>query len=319
MKDTDFFSSARKLAVVDIGANSVRMNVYDIDLSSGTFSVCDSARSMLGLAAYSSDGVLSPDGEGKLFAVLREYLARANSIPADGFCAFATASLRGLENSAKVVEDMRRRLGIDIDVIDGEEEAALDFEATLSHFSGTLADRGVVIDMGGGSTEIVCFESSRAVHSVSLPIGCLALSKKLVSSPLSMTPSEREAIEKYVSGVLACHKTLSGFADTAYVIGGTARASSRIIASLSGDFPLPEGDPLSSDALFVSYEKLFADKELCAATVRKCCPDRSATAIPGMTALCAVIRLLGVKTLITSNAGVREGFILRKIKEFSNQ
>lgn len=319
MKDADFFQSPQKLAVVDIGSNSVRMNVYDIDLSSGTFSVYDSARSMLGLAAYSRDGMLSPDGEGKLFAVLREYLARANAIPADGFCAFATASLRGLKNAGKIVDDMRRRLGIDIDIIGGDEEAMLDFEATLSRFAGTLPRRGTMIDMGGGSTEIVCFEGSRAVHSVSLPIGCLALSKKFVASPPRVSLIEREKIENYVSGVLLPYGELSGFAETAYIIGGTARASSRIASSLSGDEPIRDGSPFSADALFGSLEKLFSSDDLCEKTVRKCCPDRSATALPGMTALCFILRFLGVQTLITSTAGVREGFIIRKIAGLSKQ
>ena len=47
-----------KYAVVDIGANSVRMNIYDIDTQTGEFSVCASARSMLGLAAYAKNGTL---------------------------------------------------------------------------------------------------------------------------------------------------------------------------------------------------------------------------------------------------------------------
>ena len=118
-----FSESTEKIAVVDIGANSVRMNVYDINTETGRFSVCDSARSMLGLAAYTSGGRLSPDGEGRLFAVLREYLARANSLPADDFFAFATASLRGLSNTDKVLDSIKKRLGTEITVISGEEEA----------------------------------------------------------------------------------------------------------------------------------------------------------------------------------------------------
>ena len=72
-----FSGSTEKIAVVDIGANSVRMNVYDINTETGRFSVCDSARNILGLTTYSVDGGLSSDGEGRIFDVLREYLARA--------------------------------------------------------------------------------------------------------------------------------------------------------------------------------------------------------------------------------------------------
>ena len=143
-----FSESTEKIAVVDIGANSVRMNVYDINTETGRFSVCDSARSMLGLAAYSVDGRLSSDGEGRLFAVLREYLARANSVPTDAFFAFATASLRGLSNTDKVLASIKRRLGIEVAVISGDEEAELDFFATLGRFGSDIASKGITVDMG---------------------------------------------------------------------------------------------------------------------------------------------------------------------------
>ena len=55
----DFEEKILKYAVVDIGANSVRMNIYDIDTQTGEFSVCASARSMLGLAAYAKNGTTS--------------------------------------------------------------------------------------------------------------------------------------------------------------------------------------------------------------------------------------------------------------------
>ena len=86
----DFF----KYAIVDIGANSVRMIIYDVDMESGRFYPVDSARNLLGLAAYKENGRLTADGAGKLSAIIRDYLARANSVPCDKFSAFATASLR---------------------------------------------------------------------------------------------------------------------------------------------------------------------------------------------------------------------------------
>ena len=58
----DWNERSYQYAVVDIGANSVRMNIYDIDTADGSFSVSASARSMLGLAAYVKDGALTPDG-----------------------------------------------------------------------------------------------------------------------------------------------------------------------------------------------------------------------------------------------------------------
>ena len=168
-----------KYAIVDIGANSVRMNIYDIDTQTGEFSVAASARSMLGLAAYAKNGTLSNDGAGKLFAVLREFLARANSIPCDLFSAFATASLRGLSNSKKILRDIKAGLGIDIEIISGAAEARYDHAAIRFRFPET--ENGILIDMGGGSTEIVHFEGDGVRNAVSLPIGCVMLGKNFTA------------------------------------------------------------------------------------------------------------------------------------------
>lgn len=315
MKETDFNLQKRKTAIVDIGANSVRMNIYDVDLADGSFSVCDSARSMLGLAAYSVNGELSSDGEGKLFALLREYLARANSIPADDFFAFATASLRGLSNSGKIIETIKRKLGIEIKIISGSEEAALDFEATMAKFSGTLPGRGVMIDMGGGSTEIVCFENRSAVHSVSLPIGCLALSKKYVLNPPCILRDEKDNILNYVREVLNGIPDFADFASTAFLIGGTARAAAKITAAIENGGVVSEGNPFSAKSMQNALNKLAEDDNFLTNTVKKYCPDRKITVIPGMTALNEIICYVGAKTLITSNAGVREGFLIKTIRE----
>lgn len=96
----DFF----KYAIVDIGANSVRMNIYDINTSTGEFFTVDSVRNMMGLASYVVDGNISADGAGKLSAIIRDYLARANSYPCDKFSAFATASLRGVSNAVSLYQ-----------------------------------------------------------------------------------------------------------------------------------------------------------------------------------------------------------------------
>lgn len=315
MKETDFNLQKRKTAIVDIGANSVRMNIYDVDLADGSFSVCDSARSMLGLAAYSVGGELSSDGEGKLFALLREYLARANSIPADDFFAFATASLRGLSNSEKIVETFKRKLGIDIKIISGSEEAALDFDATVAKFSQTLPGRGVMIDMGGGSTEIVCFENKTALHTVSLPIGCLALSKKFVSNPPCVLQDEKNSILMHVRKILNGLPDFENFAATAFLIGGTARAAAKITTLVECGGIASEGNPFSAKSMQNALDKLGEDENLCINIVKKYCPDRKITVIPGMTALGEIIRYVGAKTLITSNAGVREGFLINKIRQ----
>ena len=310
-----FSESTEKIAVVDIGANSVRMNVYDINTETGRFSVCDSARSMLGLAAYSVDGRLSSDGEGRLFAVLREYLARANSVPTDAFFAFATASLRGLSNTDKVLASIKRRLGIEVAVISGDEEAELDFFATLGRFGSDIASKGITVDMGGGSTEIVGFENGRKTCGHSFRIGCLAVSKRFVKNPLAITASEPSHIKNYALSELSTHPEFENIGGTAYLIGGTARAAAKIFMGVRSGLSSLDGFEMTADDLFSVRDTVLSDG---GAAIKKYSPDRTATVAPGVCALCEAIRYCGAERLIISGAGVREGFVAKIIEERKN-
>lgn len=305
-----------KYAIVDIGANSVRMNIYDINKDDGSFTVAASARSMLGLAAYAKDGALSPDGCGKLFSVLREFLARANSIPCDAFSAFATASLRGLSNSAALCADIERRLGISIEIISGEKEAAYDLDAIRYRFPDTKA--GTLLDLGGGSTEIVTFDSTNAREAVSFPIGCVMLMKRFTDcDKQSPFPSDRElaAISSYVNDTLATHPAFLGIGGTAYLIGGTARAAAKLHSALVGGESVTDGYTFSASDLKKTADAALLDARQGGKLIRAVVPDRITTVIPGITAYLAIAEALKLDAFTISTAGVREGYLLEFIRK----
>ena len=302
-----------KYAIVDIGANSIRMNIYDIDTQTGEFSVCASARSLLGLAAYVKNGALSNDGAGKLFAVLREFLARANSIPCDLFSAFATASLRGLSNSKRILRDIKTRLGIDIEIISGEAEAGYDHAAIRYRFPATK--RGILIDMGGGSTEIVHFDGDLVVSAVSLPIGCVMLGKNFTScTKKDPFPSdeEMERIRTYVKTILGAHPSFAKLGGTAFLIGGTARAAAKL--SLAERDTLSDGYSFTAETLQKTADTAFCDIRRGGKWIRDTVPDRVSSIIPGLVAYLEIRDYMALDDFIISNAGVREGYLIDFIR-----
>lgn len=315
---TDISGDGHELfAVVDIGSNSVRMNIYDINTETGAFSVMSSCRAMLKLISYVSDGVLSADGEGKLFALIREYLAKANSVPCDKFVAFATASLRGLDNSGDIVRKIQNRLGVNIDIISGEDEANYDYIATTDRFKNSMAQRGVVIDMGGGSTEIIAFDDGRVRHSFSLPIGSLGLWKRFCGSRKDRpfpTKEEAKRIREYVSAQIKKAAPLKSFGGTAYLIGGTARAVCRIDAALDGAEEKNEGYVMPDSAFGRVVSALMNDAENGASLISRICPDRTMSVIQGAVAYETIIAETGVSRAVLSQAGVREGYVLEYIR-----
>lgn len=310
----DFNERIFKYAIVDIGANSVRMNLYDIDTKTGTFSVFSSARSMLGLAAYVKDGELTPDGSGKLFAVLREFLARANSVPCDGFFAFATASLRGLSNSEAILRTVKERLGIGIEIISGETETLYDFTAIRHRFPDAV--RGTLLDLGGGSTEIAVFEGDRILASESLSIGCVRLMKYFTDvtkrDPFP-SPEELKEIRKYVRETISACPKFRKVGGEAYFIGGTARAAARLyaadIAAVTDGFTIP-----------IEELQKAADAAICDARkggkwLRSVVPDRVTTILPGLYAYLEIASYMDLSGFTLSTAGVREGYLIHFIQK----
>lgn len=322
------FSGEEKtlLSVCDIGSNSVRMNIYEIDCKKGGFSVVASSRAMLKLVSYIENGRLSADGEGKLFSIVRDYLAKANSYPCDGFAAFATASLRSASNSGDVLEKLRTKLGVEVEIISGEKEAEYDFIATKERFGASLAPRGVAIDMGGGSTEFIAFENGEKKILASLPIGSLGLWKSFCGARRDdpfPTGSERRQISEYVKAQIEKTAGLVGFGGTAYLIGGTARALSRIDADISGRNEQPDGYVMKAGQFKAVLDAAVSDSSGDAELIRRICADRITSIVPGAVAYETIISLLGVDSAVISLSGVREGYVtdmirrtlLRKVQE----
>ncbi|MBQ7291415.1 MAG: hypothetical protein IJW76_06820 [Clostridia bacterium] len=308
-----------KYAIVDIGANSVRMIIYDIDTESGRFYPIDSARSLMGLAAYKEGGRLTPDGAGKLTAIIRDYLARANSLPCDKFSAFATASLRGLSNAGELITGIKKRFGVEIEIISGEEEAAYDFDAIRYRFGAEAYPHGVVIDMGGGSTELIRFSGERAEALTSMPLGCVMLGKKFIPEiKTSLFPNKKEMydIKNYTRGVLAENQSFAESGENVYLIGGTGRAIAKLhIAAVGTDAKNTDGYTFPA-ADFAKIRK-FAEDDIAAGApfIRKNLSDRLTTIMPGIFAYEEVFAFLGTKNATVCASGVREGYLLRFIHQ----
>lgn len=308
-----------KYAIVDIGANSVRMIIYDIDPSCGRFYPVDSARNLLGLAAYKDGGALSADGAGKLTAIIRDYLARANSIPCDKFSAFATASLRGLSNSGEFIASIKKRFGVEIEIISGEEEAAYDFEAIRYRFGSEAFPEGVVIDMGGGSTELIHFSGESADSLTSMPLGCVMLGKKFIPDikrTLFPMGAEVADIQGYTRAVLAENSGFAGAGKNVYLIGGTGRAIAKIHTAVCGaDVKNLDGYTFAAED--IGKIRAFAEADIAAGApyLRKSLADRLTTIMPGILAYEQIFAFLGTKRATVCTSGVREGYLLRFIRQ----
>lgn len=292
-------------AVIDIGSNTVRMCVYGSD--KGRLFPMMNDRAPCGLAAYVEDQCLNEEGIAALTETIEEFKMVIANIGIQTVYPFATAALRLLGNKETIVERVYNETGLKIDVISGKEEARYDYYGIIHEMR---SEKGIMTDVGGGSTEIASFTKKGPVSAVTMPVGSLGLYRDCVHD-IVPTETEMNAIADITSG----HLDSINLPDTEgvkefFAVGGSVRATCKVANKLFGR-PL-EANKLSAG----DYEKLFEiyredHMKLCRA-VLKTRPDRIHTVIPGMCIQQAILKRLGCDEMTVSASGVRDGYLMAK-------
>jgi exopolyphosphatase/guanosine-5'-triphosphate,3'-diphosphate pyrophosphatase len=293
-----------RYTVVDIGSNTMRMSVYDD--RNGTMRHIMSEKELIGLIGYTADGVLSDEGILRVTETLHDFKETSDAIGSDVFSAFATAGLRNIKNTQHAADIIRERTGVSVSIISGEEEARLDF---VGAYKGVNLDCGLMVDMGGGSTELVRFCGAHIENSVSLPFGSLYLYKNFVREILP-NDGELKKIGTFVSEQLESIEWLTGIGDNLCLIGGTSRAAARLRQEFF-DHKQSELQGFSFDANDISslLKQIKGSKRKSSRVITRVTPERLHTILPGLCAFSRIIKRAGCKTITISRNGVREGYL----------
>ncbi|XOB65954.1 hypothetical protein ACMC5R_04165 [Deferribacteres bacterium DY0037] len=166
------------IAVVDIGSNSLRMQISEVKGKS--YRILEDYKEMLRLGdTIYTVGYFTPEAIDRIVETLKGVKKLAESRGCETIRAIATAAFREADNMGEVLIHVEDATGIKIEVISGEEEARLAYLAATANFE--LAGRkAVVADIGGGSTEYTVIEDGKMVRSVSLPLGCNRLMREFL-------------------------------------------------------------------------------------------------------------------------------------------
>ncbi|HEX3002793.1 MAG TPA: Ppx/GppA phosphatase family protein [Angustibacter sp.] len=168
-----------RVAAFDCGTNSLRLLVADVDPSRGTLTDVERAMEVVRLGeGVDQTGRLAPQALQRTFAVADRYAARCRELGVERMRFVATSASRDAENRQEFVDGVRDRLGIEPEVIAGSEEAALSFAgATFELLADDVTGPFVVVDIGGGSTEVV--RGEREVDAaLSVDVGCVRLTER---------------------------------------------------------------------------------------------------------------------------------------------
>jgi exopolyphosphatase/guanosine-5'-triphosphate,3'-diphosphate pyrophosphatase len=295
---------AKLTAVIDFGSNSVRLVIFERTSRFGFKIVHESkSRVRIGEGAYAKSGVLQREPMERAFLSLSGFLSVIKAFKVSKTLAVATSALRDAPNSKDFTSRVQKELGINIKVIDGEKEALFGGIACANLLK---FEKGVTIDIGGGSTEFALIESRKVLSNYSLDLGTVRLkelfetnndligAKEFISKELQKLPKEFH------------QKVLIG-------IGGSLRALAKVIM-LKNKYPLKRIHNYSyqyaDEVEFINSLISKSNEELENLGFKK---ERIDVIRWGILIFCETVKFFSAKEILTSGVGIREGIFLSDV------
>lgn len=299
-------------AGIDIGTNTILLLIAEVEDGRVKRVLEDHVRVVRLGQAVDKNRVFHPEAMERARACFRDYAAALKKYPGIDIQAVATSGSRDAKNSAEFFEEIRRECGIAIRVISGEEEARMSFVGALSgetRPSESLA----VIDIGGGSTEIVGLKpGSEELFRFSFDMGCVRLNERFLPSD----PPEASQIQKlraFVKEELSKQKgILEGLRGKELV--GVAGTATYLASSALGlekfDVEKVHGAELTLEgvvALGERFARMTAAERLGIGGMDK---GRADVIVAGALILEETMKAAGFKKLTASVRGLRYGAVL---------
>lgn len=294
-----------KQAIIDIGSNSIRLTLYEIE--NGSFKILFREKIMAGLAGYVENGALSAEGMECACAGLLTFRSILQTLHIEHISVFATASLRNISNTQQALGIIRAATGYSVEVLSGESEALLGYAGAMQELH---LRSGAFLDIGGASTEIVTFDEGKPVDFASFPIGSLSLYRRCVKRILPGQGSLKRLQQEIDKTIQPGHAALAE-RPLLVGVGGTARAAFKLAQhyyKISSDCHTITAGQLNGLCSF-----LCSGKKEASDLILRLEAERIHTLVPGVLILQHIFQLFGAQQLIISKYGVREGYLCKKI------
>lgn len=302
---------SRRIAAIDIGSNSVRQIVADVS-GDGTIQVADEMKAAPRLASGLADtGSLQDDAITRAVEAIGRMATLARQLGAERVEAVATSAVRDASNGEDFLQRVHRETGLFVRVLDGEEEARLSFRSALAHFE-LGAGRAVVVDIGGGSLELVLSVDGVIERLASLPLGAVRLTERFLRDG-STRPKALRALRREVRSALRPHLPVRDWRGASIIgSGGTFTNLAGLYLTKQGIFTarsvhaarVPRGD------VEHLLEMLHAMRPEERRTVEGLNADRADIIVAGLAVVAEVMARLEAREVQVSRYGIREGLLL---------
>jgi exopolyphosphatase/guanosine-5'-triphosphate,3'-diphosphate pyrophosphatase len=303
-----------RTAVVDIGTNSTRLLVADVDPATGAVSELHRESQVTRLGdQVDAGGRLSEEAIGRVRATLADYRTTIERFGCDANLAVLTSAVRDAANGAAFTEGVRSEFGLDARVLSGDEEAQLTFLGAMSDRDGSCTEPTVVIDIGGGSTEFIVGAEHTASFHVSVQAGVLRMSERHIhTDPPAPHELQDLAAETRTIFLGALPPRQRTSVTRAIAVAGTATSAAAIDQELDPYDPeRVHGYPLLRATVELLIARLADLTEAKRRQVVGLHPDRAPTIVAGMILLEEAMRAFGLDRVEVSEHDILRGGALR--------
>ncbi len=291
------------VAAVDLGSNSFHMIVARV--TDGELQVIDRLREMVRLAAGLTDTKqLAPGGSERALACLERFGQRVRAMAPGTVRAVGTNTLRQIHDGGAFLQAAEAALGHPIEVIAGREEARLVYLG-VAHGLAAGTERRLVVDIGGGSTEVIVGEGFTAHERESLYMGCVSMSRAHFADG-KITASAMNAAE--TAGALELRPVKSEFRHAGWQLAVGSSGTIKAIESVCRASGWTQ-QGISAEALKRLRKALIDAGQVDKLDLPGLAEERRAVFPGGVAVLLAVFKALRIEHMLVSDEALREGLL----------
>lgn len=298
-----------RIAAIDIGSNSVRQIIADVS-PAGQIRVVDEMKAMPRLGeGLESTGALSPASIDAAVLAVQRMVTLARQLGAARIEIVATSAVRDASNSATFTAQIHAATGEPVRVLSGDEEALLCFRSALAHFE-LGAGRTVVMDIGGGSLELVLAKDGLIERVASLPFGAVRLTERFLT-PI-VRPRRVRALRAHVREGLKKAVPVKDWRGAQVIgSGGTfTNLAGMVLARQHVSVPSPHGTRITRvevEHVLDWLQRLDSEERQLVPGLN---PARADIIVAGLAVAAEVLARFDPRDLLASGYGIREGLLL---------
>lgn len=297
----------KNVGVIDIGSNSMRLVLIEIG-KKNYFRIIDEVKETVRLGMdMTIDGKLNPIRMEKAISTLSSFKSLCEGLGGCNIFPVATEAVRRASNQKEFLHMVKATLNMEIRVLTGAEEAYYDYFGVINSLDFS---NGLIMDIGGSSTELIWVKNKKKKEAISLPFGALNISEQFDLTEKMNSNTEKE-LNKYLMAQFKKVTWLEGVKNLPLIgVGGTVRNIGKISRKMI-NYPIDRSHnyQMESSEVLNIYDLIKYKSPEQRRKVKGLSKERSDMFIGAFSVATALIKFCNNPRLIVSGSGLREGLI----------